>query len=97
MHFSTTTHTSSKWQGSEAVLISETGFAVSLSSWYLSRVPLPFPDKNLYCLLRVYYKLCTFTSSVAGPSVSSDPSVSVMSPRLSQGSDRVRTTFGSLE
>ena len=47
---------------------------VSLSSWYLSRVPPPFPDKNLYCLLRVHYRLCTFTSSVAGPSVSSDDS-----------------------
>ena len=77
MHLSTTTHTSSKWQGSETVLISEMGFAVSLSSWYLSRVPPPFPDKNLYCLLRVYYKFCPYTS-VAGPSVSSDePSQSV--------------------
>lgn len=72
-----------KWQGSEAVLISEMGFAVSLSSWYLSCVPPPLPDKNPYCLLRVYYKRSTFTSSVADPSVSSDdPSQSVWCPHV---------------
>lgn len=84
------THTSSKWQGSETVLISEMGFAVSLSSWYLSRVPPPFPDKNLYCLLRVYYKFCLILHQwLVLPSLlmslHSQCDVSTFEPRIRQG------------